>query len=58
MTIKRKKPVFKLLPESVVDNSDLQEEVRESFRRAFFAKGMSYASELVYDSEECPASRN
>jgi hypothetical protein len=56
MTIKRKKPIFKL--PTGFDDPLLQEEVRDSFRRAFFAKGMKYSSELIFDSEDCPASKN
>ena len=56
MSIKRKKPLFKLPP--LCDDPLLEEEVRDSFRRAFFAKGMKYSYELVYDLEECPSSKN
>jgi myosin-crossreactive antigen len=49
-TNKRKKPVFKLPKE--VDDPLLQGDIRDSFKRAFFAKNMKYSTTLVY-SETC-----
>jgi len=35
-----------------------QREVTESFQRAFFAKDLTYATELIYDHEDIPQSKN
>lgn len=32
--------------------------MRDSFKRAFFVKGMTYVTELIYDSPDCPSSKN
>ena len=56
LTIKRKKPCFKL--PNLVDDPLLDEEVRDSFKRAFFVKDMKYSTALVHDLEECPPSMN
>lgn len=53
---KRKKPTFKLPP--LIDDPLLKDEIQESFKRAFFVKGMKYATSLVYDDEKVPESMN
>lgn len=52
-SLKRKKPCFKL-PKLIVDDPLLDDDVRDSFKRAFFAKGFTYATDLVYNSDDCP----
>ena len=56
LSVKRRKPSFKL--PNLVDDPLLDEEIRDSFKRAFFVKDMKYSTSLVYDLEECPASMN
>ena len=56
LSVKRKKPCFKL--PNLVDDPLLDEEIRDSFKRAFFVKDMKYSTSLVYDLEECSASMN
>ena len=53
---KRKKPTFKL--PKLVDDPILADEIRESFKRAFFVKEMKYSTQLVYDDKDCPLSKN
>jgi hypothetical protein len=56
LSVKRKKPCFKL--PNLVDDPILDEEIKNSFKRAFFVKDMKYSTALVHDLEECPASMN
>lgn len=56
LTVKRKKPSFKL--PNIVDDPILDDEIKDSFKRAFYVKDMKYSTELVYDLEECPATMN
>ena len=56
LSVKRKKPCFKL--PNLVDDPILDEEIKNSFKRAFFVKDMKYSTALVHDLEKCPASMN
>ena len=56
LSVKRKRPCFKL--PNLVDDPILDEEIKNSFKRAFFVKDMKYSTALVHDLEECPASMN
>ena len=42
VSVKKKKYTFKL--PKLIDDTNIEEEVRDSFRRAFFAKNMIYTS--------------
>lgn len=56
VSTKRNKPLFKL--PKILDDPLLDDEVRDSIKRAFFAKGFTYATSLVYDSPDCPETFN
>lgn len=55
-TNKRSKPVFKL--PKLIDDPLILDDVRDSFKRAFFTKGFTYATELTFDSPLCPPDMN
>jgi len=55
-SIKRKKNCLKV--PKLIDDPLTFDEVRESFKRAFFAKGFKYTTEQVFDSPECPPAKN
>jgi|LauGreDrversion4_2_1035121.scaffolds.fasta_scaffold358283_2 hypothetical protein len=51
LSLQRKKPTFKL--PKLIDDPLIEDEVRDSFKRAFFAKDFTYTTKLVYDKEDC-----
>ncbi|TNV79602.1 hypothetical protein FGO68_gene11366 [Halteria grandinella] len=53
---KRKKPSFKL--PALIDDPLLDDDVKDSFKRSFYVKGMRYVTSLVYDHNDCPESMN
>ena len=56
VTNKRKKIAFRL--PKIIDDPLVLYDITESFKSSFFAKGMKYTTELVYDSKDCPESMN
>jgi hypothetical protein len=55
-SIKRKKNCLKV--PKLIDEPLTFDEVRESFKRAFFAKGFKYTTVQVFDSPDCPPAKN
>jgi hypothetical protein len=55
-SIKRKKNYLKV--PKLIDDPLTFDEARESFKRAFFAKGFKYTTVQVFDSPECPPAKN
>jgi hypothetical protein len=53
---KRKKPIFKL--PKLVDDPLINDDITDSFRRAFWVKEMNYTTKLVFDDDGCPESMN
>ena len=56
VTAKRRANNLKL--PKLIDDPILIDEIRESFKRSFFVKGMKYTTSLVFDTEACPEDKN
>jgi hypothetical protein len=56
VTSKRKKPTFQL--PNIVEDPLVRDNIRESFKRAFYSKGMKYVTSLVYDRPDCTEDTN
>lgn len=56
VSLTRKKNVLKV--SKLIEDPLIELEVRESFKKAFFIKDLTYSCKQVYEHPDCPPSMN